>query len=478
MQISVDETDANNISESAIQTAKATVASARAARPTHREAKRRKYRRLLVEKIALGNQTVSLAAQIIDSLKKLASHDAETRRQSNKDTATFFKYYDANEYGDFDDNDVWQAYPDNELSYSSLLVQSQVDSAKTVLLKTRLEFDYAAKTETSTLDEQLAEMCKKLAEEEMARILTDDLRVEEILYLLLAGETYREHYFAADPLHTQTAEIPIYTREKITISGGRFCACGAEVGQDNLICPKCQSTEFTDHPDFETYRMARQTEQVDLPENQLRIPNPLSVQCDLSKRDIHYSFLIERDALPRSEAEYQYHQTFSGTAALDSGVKMIHDLERQRVKSNNAALSNQVLANAFSRNPADLVQRTRAWMPAHLYADMPVLESGWHITDEDGLIYCPLESDVPENAAAISYGTFLGDVFPHGMYICVIGDDLVEQNKGRVAGPVAENRLRQAPGQRRRSRTQTSAFARRYEKRCRQSGDEDFDGRC
>lgn len=403
-------------------------------KPSLRENKRKKHRRQILDRIKKSGKKQPLKNLLLEKLRQLAGLDAEARRITNRDIATFFQYYDGNEYGEFDDDGNWEKYPDDKIAYSMLLVPSQVDSGKTTLLKTRLEYETNPKFDDSMLDRQMADMCQDIASEEMERAMTEKMRAREVLYLLLAGQSYREHYYAVNPLHSQTAEIPEYSYEKITVGGDTVCAqCYSKMSDDADVCPQCGSTELESREQGETGNIQTTTREIDLPENQIRIPNPLAIQHDLTKDDINYSFFIERDLMSRNEAEYLYDQIFtSADSPMDSGVLYERELQRQRVKA-GLATEDETVSQMFIGTGEESVQRTRVWLPVYHYANIPVLENNWHYSKTDGLIFAESSDDTPQNSKSIKYGSFLRDIFPNGMYLCFIAEDCVEINEGQVS---------------------------------------------
>jgi hypothetical protein len=406
-------------------------------RPAPRAAKEKKYRELLKRKQTLT--PVPLHEYLLGMVQMVRSLDGEARKQHNRDIATFYQYYDGNEYGEFDESGQWisDAQNSEEFAYSLPITPAHVDAAKTLLTKVHLEYEYAAKNDVSVLDGQLARMCEKLAEEEMERIMSDDLRALERLYLLLAGKSYRCHFWAGNPLEPNTVEIPVYENGQVDVPGSRVCGnpeCQTPVGLTDTVCPKCLSDKITDVGGGKTVKMERRMQTQALAQNQVYVPNPLAVQHDLSKTNINRSFLVERDTLPRSEAEFLYCQTFAGKrGGLSEEMTMIRELERTRLRTGQNLGSDASIVKSLFTADLELVERERVWLESWRCANFVITEDRWFVSKKDGLVWCDTDEEVPQDARPVKAGTFFGDIYPTGGFICVVDDEVVEINGGQVS---------------------------------------------
>lgn len=409
-------------------------------RPKPRAQKEKLYRD------AVRNRQLQTPLRIEEWAVKIAemlrSRDAEARNQNDRDIATFFQYYDCNEYGEFDESGQWipdaQADKENDISYSVPLVPAHVDAAKTLLLKTALEYEYKPTHKLNTLDRQVAKMCQELAEEEMERIFTDDMKIDEALYLLLAGKSFRNHYWARDPLEPATVEVPVYSHETTEGQSSRQCGnpdCGAVLKPDDELCPRCMGNQINETAGGEIKKITSTTEQVTLGRNQMYVPNPLLIQTDLSKRNINTGFLIERDALLRAEAEYLYSQVLpTNRSKISESVKMVRNLERAKLRTGNVVGDEfETALNSLFGDAHDLIERERMWLPKWMYANVVVSEKGWYVTKQDGLVWCDDEQNVPENAKPVEPGSFMGDLFPTGCFLCLGDDNVLEINGSGIA---------------------------------------------
>jgi hypothetical protein len=405
-------------------------------RPAPRDVKEKRYREIIVRN--QSRQRVSLVEHLLGTIRALRSLDTEARKQSNRDIATFFKYYDCEEFGEFDASGQWQPDAQNteDFAYSLPLVKAHVDSAKTLLSKVELEYEYEAKDKVSMIDDQLARMCTELGEEEMERIFTGDLRGRERLFLLTAGKSYRCHPWGGNSLEPNTVEVPIYSNEEQELEDDRVCAnpeCGTPLGTADSVCPKCLSAEINVVAGGKTMKITESARTVALAENQMYVPNPLAIQHDLSKTRIENGFFIERDALPRAEAEFLYCQTFSASnRSLSSELNMMRDLERTRLRTGSERDSALRGFSELFMTDTSLVERERVWLEPWRYANIAITEDRWFYSKRDGLVWCDKDEDVPENARPVKAGTLLGDLFAKGAFVCVVDDVLVEINGKQV----------------------------------------------
>jgi hypothetical protein len=412
--------------------------SAEHQRPVPRSVKEKRYKELL--KQTQAQRKVGLMQFSLGVVQMLRSMDAEARRQHNRDIATFYQYYDCNEYGEFNEAGEWIADAQNqeEFSYSMPMTPAHVDSAKTLLLRTQLEYEYEAKNKFSSIDSELARMCEELAEEDMQRIFTDELRGDELLYLLLAGKSYRHHYWASDPLGINAVEVPDYSMETVDLPEMKVCGnpeCGMPLASDAVICSKCMSETIITTGGGSVTKTQMQMKSVTLGQNQMYVPNPLAVQHDLSKTNITKSFVIERDTLPRSEAEFLYCQVLKNNRdGISEEMKMVWELERARLRTGqDHNQRDAAVVRSMFANDADLVERERAWVEPWRYANVLIWEEHWYYTKQDGLFWCEDQNDLPPNAKHVEPGTFIGDIYPNGYFICAVDDTVVEINGSSVS---------------------------------------------
>lgn len=405
-------------------------------RPAARSTKEKKYRDALTLR---QRQTPSpLTPFVLALMQRQRYMDAEARKKKNRDTATFFQYYDCNEYGEFNDAGDWIETTDaeDEFAYSLPITPAHVDSAKTLLLKTALEYEYKPVNKSSVLDMQLAKMCEELAEEDMTRIFTDDLKGREILYLLLAGKSYRYIGWAPDPLEPETTDVSVYSRSEINIPAARVCGneqCQTPLKDDDEVCPKCLGEKVVTVGGGTTGKVDATDKKIPLSENQLHIPNPLAIQHDLSKTKINFSAITERDTLSRAEAEFLYCQVLpENRNGISEEMKIVRELERARLRTNSTTHGNDasLLLDYLPWDDKELVERERTWFLPWQYANFMITEDHWYYTKQDGLFWCQDPKELPDNAMHVKNGTFLGDLFKDdgGMFVCTVDDTVVEIN--------------------------------------------------
>ncbi|MEQ1764233.1 MAG: hypothetical protein ABL984_13970 [Pyrinomonadaceae bacterium] len=405
------------------------------ARPIPRQQKEATYRQSQIARQQALQ--LPLTTFLLGKVQQLRSQDSEARKQHNRDVGTFFQYYDGNEYGEFNDAGEWRNDAQNsedELAYSFPLVPGHVDAAKTLLLKTLIEYEYEPIDKISTLDAELAKMCEELAEEAMSRLYGEDgeKRTSEALNLLLAGKSYRHHYWAKSPIDAKTTEVPNYSQETVEAAGAKSCSnpeCGAPWKPEDAVCPRCKSDQFTEAEKGKVVKTTHSTKTLSLAENQLYIPNSLAVQHDLSKSNILHSFVVERDVLPRSEAEFQYSQVFPELRrGISEESRMVFELERLKIRTSSSILERdgEMLRSLGNYEPSDLVERERVWLQPWQYANFLITEEHWYLTKQDGLVWCEDPKTMPEDAEHIQPNTFLGEVATRGCFVCVVDDSVAE----------------------------------------------------
>lgn len=414
--------------------------AAAAPTPTARELKQERFRRAVAER---NKETKTyLAGFLNNEAEKVKREDAAPRRAANQEIATFMQYFDGKEYGGFAESGEWRddQETNQELAYSLLLVPAHVGSAKTLLEKTEIIYEYEAKNPDAVTDTQLAEMCEKLGEEEMERIFTDDLRGDEYLNILLAGKSYREHFSAPDPVNPAFADVPTYSLETFRLPGARICAneeCGALAGVLDDECVRCGSKKFLETSGGTSLKSSTGSKKITLSVNQMRVPSPLAVQHDVSARKIETSSVfVERDSLRRAEAEYLYNQVLpQGQGKLSDSTVMIRELERSRVKSGLGAGGDAaIISGAFAgESGGDIIERERIWLAPWRYSNFIISEDNWYFDKAEGLLQVGTSEPSPKGAKKIKPGTRLGDVFPGGLFYCVVDGTNVEINSGRIS---------------------------------------------
>src|SRR4051812_30432288 len=114
------ETNAGDHSQSAAQAASLTgkpgISAADFPRPAPRSVKEKQYKQIL--KANQLTRRIGLMEFSLGIVQLLRSVDYEARRQHNRDIATFYQYYDCNEYGEFNDAGEWIADAQNQEEFS------------------------------------------------------------------------------------------------------------------------------------------------------------------------------------------------------------------------------------------------------------------------------------------------------------------------------------------------------------------------
>lgn len=336
--------------------------------------------------------------------------DTNARSKYYQDVDMSYRYYDGDQYCDYDEHGKFVSYTrtDGDFAYTIPVYKGHVDQVFTQLIKTALEYDFDPHNDDDALIINLVKMCGKVATEEKDRLLTDDVRADEILNSILAGQSHRRLLWAVNPRSPKTVSRVKYKKTETPVPARRECQkCYADV-PTGAVCPSCGGAEFVD---IAASTKAEQVEdgtfEAQLGENMLDIPHPTSVQSDLSARRFQDStFIIQRDYLPLHIAQWTY-QTIINTPSrgLSEESQLRQEQERASMQTDSEPGS--------------------ARTPAFFGAAVPI-EREFIFMDpsEYGAFFVRREEILPDGTR-IPANTLLGHHYPNGAALCYVGDELI-----------------------------------------------------
>lgn len=372
-----------------------------------RASREKRYRAALVE--AQKGQGRRLKEFLLALRDYYAGLDSEARRKRNQDADRMVRYYNGDQYGDHNAQGVWESYTlqDGDFAYTVPLLNAHVEQALMMILKTRPEYVFDPKGNEDGDRRTLARMCQTLALEDYARLMTEDVRQEENLWRLMAGESYRCLYWGECG---RTETRPRVVTDEKELTGARACAaCRREVPEGDE-CPACGGSEITEAAGAKTERAVAtgETEEIRLGENKLFTPSPVAVQRDFSAPRMDDSpFVIVRDRVPRLRAEWE------DKASLRSHEGFSEEGEMQTAQARAGQQTDAEVGSArggsrWGFGNSEEVERTRMWLDPSEY--------GWFYLD------------VPEttpDGKKLSAGKLLGDIYPDGAYVEFKGDTII-----------------------------------------------------
>jgi len=372
------------------------------------DARKQRYRADLIDKQKESQQ--KLSDFLINLRNDLRVTDEDTRRKWLQDVDMMCRYCNGDQYGEYVDG-VYRSASFNEGDYAYTLpvIAGHVEQAFMQMLRTEVQFEFAPKDESDPNAKLIAKMCEDLAIEEKSRLMDEEARMDEIMNTILAGVSYRCLVWGVNPDAPKMVDRMSYDDEEVETEGGRKCeACGYDVPPDEDACPHCGSTLITDVPGAKFNRSNPVTKQVALGENLLHIPNLLAVQRDLNASKLkHATFVIERDSLPLSDAEWRYQTRIQP----DSGMQPL-DIRFQEEQQRATMQTDAVIGSA--RSWADTYYRSRPVTREFIYLD-PV---------RYGAFYNGVEETTPDgDKCAIG---LLGDTYPDGLFMLVVGNTIIK----------------------------------------------------
>ncbi|HKS27813.1 MAG TPA: hypothetical protein VJS44_08340 [Pyrinomonadaceae bacterium] len=343
--------------------------------------------------------------------------DPDARNKHLRDVDMMCRYVNGDQYSDYDENGVLvDQRRDGDFAYTIPVIIGHFEQAFMQKMRTVIEYEMSSKNKTDADSQGLAKMCEALAVEEKERLMTEDLRIEEVHNSLCAGESYRCLIWGVNPDNPKTVRRIKYKTVEVEQKRRECQACQQDVPAGVEAC-ECGAT-FIKEISLGTIptQVEDGTVEIPLSENILHIPHMMSVQRSLTaQRFRHSTFIIERDYLPRHVAQWQYQtHIIEGNAGLSEENRMRREQERSSMQT-DAIVGSAREQTSYTAN--DVVERE------HIYMD--VSEYGW--------FYVSKKATLPDGKE-IEEGKLLGEVFPDGLYMLVIGNTIIKvkgMNKNR-----------------------------------------------
>lgn len=279
--------------------------------------------------------------------------------------------------------------------------------------------EYMARAKGSSMEyESAARAAKAVLISEQQRLLDPYKKRREANYAILTGNYFR--YTWIDSTRGQVIQMPQYESIPMMVgSQGVYCpACDMSSGLDvqepipveEIACPQCGSPDVSPMGG-EVVEMPTQTGAIPTKAGQLvcEIVDPMEIKLHLHARSIEDSPYLRRRRLVLKEvieATYPWlrNRTSSGASSLESSFWFTNELERSAGNSTGSGgymvSSTGGTAESFDK----LHEFNQFWLEPVLYEN--------YIFSND--VTLANEEVIPKN-------TRLGDIFPDGLYMAMIG---------------------------------------------------------
>jgi hypothetical protein len=388
--------------------------------------RRAQFQRHIVE--AQRGQRKRLKHYVTAISERLHQTDRTARQKHLQDIDLTIRYFNADQYGEYVDGKYSSYEPqEGDVAYTIPVFVGHVEQAFMQLLRTNIEYEFhAVDAETDPAAADLAAMCESLAVEEKNRLLDEDAMGDEIMNTILAGDSYRCLVWGVDPDAPKKHTRVKYRREEVELPGRVECAkCREEQAEGAGKCLSCGSTELAEVKGGKGLRLVDDgTEEEMLGENILHIPHPVAVQRDYGATKLrHSTFIVERDYLPRHVAEWMYQTKFveaDGRAGSARGRTGHSDEVLARQEQERSGLQTDPYIGSAREG-------------AYTYNHTVEREHIWLDVSEYGHIYLDVDEVLPDGTK-LPADTILGKRFPNGVYLCIVGGQLVrwkEANRNR-----------------------------------------------
>ena len=332
--------------------------------------------------------------------------DKSSRDAFRRTAITMYNNYENKWQGDVDAQGNWNDMRDKAgaTTYLSVpLLASRTDTQTTFYTKTRPQYKGKAYIQTNRT-KRLIKMCEELGNAELNRLLTNHILQREAQYLALATVSYRQLTLetqATSPVVIETAkqdvDVPYVT------ATCNSCGASSQHKQEetaNIQSPTCQkcmqgTLDFSEPTAVTEQREVKKA--VKIPRPVLAIPNPTQMQFDFDAPSGKEStFFVKRKKIRKQAAEFIYQIDLTSADTKQSTETQVNSrLVRQPLVDSNSDMTLSVHESAA---------RLDEWVD-----DVDI----WLEPSEYGLIFC---SD---------YGQFLYEKYPEGLYLKIIGGELV-----------------------------------------------------
>lgn len=372
------------------------------------KSRRERYREWLISR--QRGRSVRLKDFLLAKKRHFRMVDAEARRKHLQQIDMMLRYFVGDMFGGYNSAGVYKdERAEGDFAYAIPVMTGHVGEAFMQIMKVNPAYTVAANNKSDDSQNRFAHMCEELGTEEKDRLMTEDKRQTEILNFILAGDSHREIFWSPDSKSPRKAKRLDYKRVEMELPGRRECAqCKVDIPEGESKCPACGVSLIREIPPAAAHRDEPQEIEVELGQNNLRIPHPMAVQTDLDALEFdHSTYLIEHDYLDKHVAASSYETTLSDTEmGLSPEMQARHDLARNTVQMDGIVGSTRAYLKGGSTNK---IERERHFWDVHQY----------------GQFWCEVEETLPDGSK-IPAGTFLGDHFPKGMYVMYVGDDIID----------------------------------------------------
>lgn len=381
--------------------------------------KRNKYQQEVIERQKGKTVSVqSFARSLFDNMRVLDQH---ARQKINRTDGEMFRYYDGEMYGEYDEQTgAWKESTKTrgDIAYSLPLMKAHVDSAQMILLRTHIQYEHKPFQDNSDEQINIARLTEKYVEKKWKSLFTDEHAQNESLYTLLTGKSFRFFDFAINADNPKTKKISYPDLLEKPVPGRSECAaCKISLPETAPNCPQCGSDELVRKPASKTVTTELKTKEVPVPEAILSIPNPISIQYDLSAPSIDKSsFVIWRDLLPRKKAEYHHKIKFTQPTKTTTDQNITYDMARFSLQQDGSS-GGWKSTESHIGSETDLVSRERGFFAPEHYAEI--------LITVNSPLPNPVKTAAGETITVVKAGSVLGNLFPKGLFLNVINGEMV-----------------------------------------------------
>ena len=347
------------------------------------------------------------------------SEDRTAQRQFSALALRMFANYENKWNGEVDSTGTWRDLDltEADTAITIPLLTANVDQAMTSYTKLRPIYIAKPVIESNYQYEMLAKMCHEIAAGELRRMLRkNSLLQREFLYMALATVSYRQivmergkdspivpvlqdRRVASPMLSLQCAHCKHEEKTPMLVEHSEEQE-GEAQQPSGMVCPKCLAENGVTVSKVVEETMQKVPVPTRLPRPQIRIPNPVSVQQDFSVVDFEDSrFVVRRRKLPLQTAEYYYQQDFrSQTGGGNTEATVLDNRQREPIRHTRPDQSFLDITQYVGQNGLT-VEETEMWLAPSEYALL------------------------------LADGQLLGEKYPAGMYLKMIGDVVVEERE-------------------------------------------------
>jgi hypothetical protein len=276
-----------------------------------------------------------------------------------------------------------------------------------------------------------AEFGNDIVTDKQRTLLTEDKKQTEAKYALLTGNYFRYSYYSTDVLGA-VERIPLFEKTNVKLGPDAWycdvCKNGGEAPLDALqasgsventysepamACPVCDnpSVHIQEGPAFEQEIPTGEYQEVKVGDVYTEIPNPMEINVHLHARNLSQTPYLHRERLITRAVLKQKFKNASlkgGTwEGEQSSSSMIRELE---TSAGNTGMGNGSgrSTSPTTGSPFELLKFDQIWIDVPVYAD--------YVTKQEERI---------SDGTVIPAGVALKDIFPRGLYIAIVGNEIL-----------------------------------------------------